>query len=440
MKNWIWCGAAAMLVMAGCAGLTLNLGLGEIAGNIVDLNGDPVRGAVVSIDNRSTDSNSSGAYVVSQVREGTRTIRASLNVDGIPFSGETTAQIFDGDRTRNINIAVSRTSTQARLFGVVRDRFGSVLEGAKVFAYLVNPGGFTLSSVSDVTNGGGEYELRGLAPGFTYRVNASGRGYNSDRDSVSLAANEQREFNFVLDDPSDPLFPPPQNVVAVAWTSPDEPTRSPQQERAYEAIKRISDPRRTQRRRYGTRSTTLGYNVEVDVYWDPPTSNLNSLLGYGIYRAISVSGTSVAVDFARDPEASFYSDIDDFLRENTNYYYEMTALNVRYPDTFNSESDFSNRYGVRTLEEMLLLTVLTSPLTFRWQPVTDIDSYQVFLFDEYPDLGVPVLWSSALATGLSTAYNGPALVTGRRYYYVVLGVANGGDSRTISVIDDFLAN
>lgn len=434
--------ALILAVVAGCGGGGGGSDLdGEVSGNIVDFDGNPIRGANVNIDNRNTTTNSSGAFIVTGVRPGTWALKAELAIDGLSYSGQTVVQVFEGERTKNANISVVRQDQQSTLYGVVRDRFGNVLQGAKVFGFAVNPDGFTLSSVVDVTNGLGEYELKSLAAGYTYRVNASGRGFNSDRDEVVLTAGERRRFDFALGDATDPLLSPPQNLVAVAWTSPDETTRSNQQARAIEQIKRLSDPRRVQRLRPESRTTLTGYNVEVDLYFDPPTSSLQSLLGYGIYRATTSNGSSSPVDFMRDPEASFYADIDEGLREDRNYYYEVTSLNVNYPNTGNSESDFSNRYGVRTLDDMRSLLPTFGPLTFRWQTVAGAEGYRVFLFDSYPDIGVEPLWSnSSLATGSSVIYNGPSLVSGNRYYYVVLGLANDDDSRTISRVEEFIAN
>jgi hypothetical protein len=165
------------------------------------------------------------------------------------------------------------------------------------------------------------------------------------------------------------------------------------------------------------------------------------LLGYGIYRAISSNGNSTAVDFLRDPETTFFMDLDEQLRENTNYYYEITALNVRYPNTGNSESDFSNRYGVRTLGDMNTLEPLQGPLQFRWIQASSATGYYIFLFDEFPDFGVQEIWSTPNpVTGVSFFYNGPGLVSGRRYYYVILAVANNDDSRSLSQIQSFVAN
>jgi hypothetical protein len=165
------------------------------------------------------------------------------------------------------------------------------------------------------------------------------------------------------------------------------------------------------------------------------------LLGYGVYRALSVGGNSVPIDFLRDPETYFFADLADELQENSNYYYEMTSLNVNYPDTGNSESNFSNRVLARTLDDLFLGNLTPGPLTFRWDGGSGATEYYVYLFGELPTFGsVEVYVNAAPIVGTSHVYPGPALQSGRRYYYMVLGLANGGESRTISELGDFVAN
>lgn len=435
--------ALSALGLAGCGGVNIGIpnGDGEVSGNLVDVDGNPVREARITADGETAFSNSSGAYVVQNVREGYWLTKAEVTVDGIQYSGETVAQVFEQERTKNINITLTRKSQQGQIHGVVRDRFGNLVQGAHVYAFKVGTG-FTLSSIMDVTNANGEYNIRTLAAGVTYTINASARGYDSDRDTIAVASGEDRLVNFTLSDPSDPLIGAPENLLAVAWTSPATVARNAQQVSALEAIKQRFDPRRAKKTGGNAqhRTTLNGYNVEVDLYWDQP-SEIESLLGYGIYRANSSNGVSVPIDFHRDPESTFFADIDDELIELTNYYYEITALNVNYPNTGNSESDFSNRYGVQTLDELHALSPTQGPLTFRWQNGSGATGYYVYLFDEFPALGSVEIWRNATAaSGSSVVYNGPALISGRRYYYVVLGLANFDDSRTITEVEEFVAN
>lgn len=443
--KWIL-GVLAIAALVGCGGGGTTVP-GQVAGAIVDLDGNPVRDAVVTItdDNQSTLSNSAGAYLFADVREGVWQVKAQVSVNGVVYSGQTAAAVFSGERSKSNNVALVRLADQATVFGVVRDRFGNVLQGAHVFAYLVNSSGFTLSSVMDITNGEGEYELKSLAGGYEYIINGSARGYSNDRDSVVLTPGESRRFDITLGDASDPLFPAPTSLSAVAWTSPAIAGRGGQN--PGNALKdliaqRLGDARRgkVQPTRTAGRSAN-GNHIEVDLYWDYPVSNMQYILGYGVYRATTQGGLSSAIDFLRDPETVFFQDLDDNLLENRNYYYEITALNVRYPDTSNSESDFSNRYGVQTLGDMVVNSPTFSPLTFHWQSATAATGYYVYVFEDYPDFGVSEIWSTpSPVAGNSVNYGGPSLISGRRYYYVVLGVANGNDSRTMSPVESFIAN
>jgi hypothetical protein len=435
MKHFFGLAGLAALLLSGCGGSGGGSAKGEVAGIVSDANGNPVRGARVFASGKETYSNSSGAFVLSGVGEGDHLIRAEITQNGVDFNGQNVARIFRGERSKSLNIAVVRRELQARLHGTVRDRFGNRLIGVRIFAM-----GNALTASMAITDSNGDYSLRGLMAGVTYALTATGRTYDSDLDTVILAANEDREMNFVLGDGSNPAMPAPENLVAVAWTSPFEATRSSARQReGLEAVKAMVDPRR---KRTQGRTTINGNHVEVDLFWDPYFANFSSLLGFGIYRATSAGGASTAIDFMRDPNAAFFMDIEEALREHTNYYYEITALNVWYPDTFNSESDFSNRYGVRTLGDLFLNPATQGPLTFRWQAGSGAESYIVYLFENFPGIGQTSVWNneSSPAVGTSLVYSGPALQSGRRYYYVVLGVANGNDSRTISIIDDFVAN
>lgn len=431
--SWI-VGGAALLTILSCGGGGASSGTGQVSGIITDANGDPVRGALVFYGSRSTYSNSAGSYVLDNVSAGDILVRAEIEQDGIDFSGQNVARIFRDERTKSLNIAVVRTSLQARIHGTVRDRFGNRVGGARVYAE-----GNALTGNMAITNSNGDYSMGGLMAGVTYELTATARQYDSDFESVNLSAGQDREMDFTLGDGSNPFMPEPEDLFAIAWTTPSEISRDAELRAGLNAIKDMVEPRR---RTQSSRTTINGNNVEVNLFWDTYNDNLESLLGFGIYRATTSNGASAAIDFVREPGANFFQDLDDVLRENEVYYYEITALNTQYPDTFDSESDFSNRYGVETLGDLILLNEILSPLTFRWQGGSGASSYAVYLFEDYPGIGVNSIWSteSNPTSGNSQVYNGPALVSGRRYYYVVLGSANGGDSRTLSFIADFVAN
>jgi hypothetical protein len=436
------CVVLICLPLYGCGGgLLAALRTASVSGNVIDLAGNTVQNVEITMDGQTTVSNTGGAFVLTGLREGVWELRAESTPTGggTSYSAFTNVQVFEGERSRSINVTLVRSNQQAILRGFVRDRFGNIIQGAHVFAFLQS-GGAQLSSIMDVSNSTGAYELKGLAAGYTYTVNGSAREFASDRSSVSLSVGEIRQYDIIVGDAADPVISPPGNMSAVAWTTPSEITRSQSDNAAFENLKRISDPRRANRRG-SSRETGSGNNIEVDLVWDPPTSNLNYFLGYGIYMSTTSSGFSDPVDFLRDPEAYFYADLSEYLVENQNYYYEMTSLNVNYPFTGNSESNFGDRYGVHTLDDLDLVGVIQGPLEFFWQGGSGASEFFVYLFDELPSIGTDSIWVNSIAvSGTSLIYSGPSLTTGHRYYYMVLGMANGGDSRTISRLGDFVAN
>lgn len=403
---------------------------GQVSGVVFDANGNVVRGARVFVQGKETFSNSSGAYVLTGLDDGDFIIRAEIFKNALNFNGQNLAQIFPGERSKNVNIIVVRDTQQARIHGTVLDNFGNVVAGARIFAI---GNGFT----SNIAQSGpdGTYSLGGLVAGVSYQLLCNGRLYNADNNSVTLAAGDDVVRNFILPSGTNPTLAVPTNLDGIAWTSPLEVTRSTDMASAVQNLKRLIEPR------YGqqiatTRSTVGGNPIEVDLYWDPYSSG--ALLGWGLYRGTSPSGLLSAIEFVRDPNAIFFADSDSTLLEQRTYYYELTALNTQYPDTAQSESGPSNRISVRTMGDLNLLAPTFSPLTFRWSALAESEDYTVFVFNEYPGIGVDPVWSNA-TTGTSMVYGGPALSTGTRYYYVVVATANSARSRSISIVGDFLA-
>lgn len=442
IAHWLAGLALAALTLGGCAGTDATK-LGEVSGVIYDANGNVVRGARVWVEGGKrpqTYSNSSGAFVLTDVNEGDNYIQAEVSIGGIHYIGQNVATVFGRERSKSVNIGVYRDNQLAGIEGIVKDRFGGVVEGARVFASSENG----LSSSVAVSDRDGYYIIDRLQAGVNFELNAGGRGFDSDRTRITPVANRIHRVDFILGDAADPLLAAPTNLTAVAWTSKYIPTTT---RTAYlgvkENIARLLDGNRRQPKiRVGSKPKfTLGGNhVEVDLTWDYVDDT--ALLGYGVYRARSAFGASTAIDFLRDPFAWFYQDLDDDLIEGSNYYYEITALTSQYPDTANSESNPSARYGVATLGDMNLMPIRQTPLTFRWEAATGAESYIVYLFDRYPSLGVDPIWSNSgtPTTNLELPYTGGALQSGRQYFYLVLGVANNFDSRTISEVDDFVKN
>ena len=432
-STYLFLGALALLV-AGCGGTngTNGTGQGDVAGVVFDTDGNVVRGARVFVDNppREATSNSSGSYVLSGLPANDILIRADVTQDGITYVGQNLARVFGFDRAKNVNIVVTPQSQVARIHGTVTTSGGAPVSGARVFAIGEN----NLTSSMDITDGNGDYTIGRLAAGVSYEVSAGSADFRSDGTVITLSPTEDRDLDFTTDLVTGTgTLPFPANIDGVAWTSPDDTTRSVDAASAYEAIKRIYDPKRAQRASL-TRLTPSGDIVEVDLTWDRVFSDF--LLGYGIYRANGTAGTLVADDFLRDPLAEFYADTDNALNEGATYSYAITSVN-----TDRQESDFSDEITLHTLGHTTALSPSFDPLRFRWQLTSGAENYVVFLFDENPRVGVSPIWdnSATPATGSSLLYSGPALNGGQTYYYVVLGLANANTSRSISRIISFTA-
>jgi hypothetical protein len=432
---------APLLFLAGCggggAGGTHGPRTAEVAGIVTDFNGDVVRGAKVWINQfGETDSNSSGAYILDRIGEGDWKVRAEIVKDGIRYKGENVARVFEGERTKSVNITLIRENQQARVFGHVIDNQGFTVQGARVFAIAPNDGG-VFSSTYEITGDGGTYDLDALVGGVDYRIVASAIGFNSDVDVVNVDAGDSQELILTLKNATDPLLPAPTNLEAVTWTSPSEITRSPQTRAAVTNIKNLFDPRTAKQAQ--TRETINGNWIETDLFWDAYPNN-DSHIGFGIYRRFG-AGSFIA-EFLRDPEAETYIDSEKDLQEFETWSYKITALNTNYPDTNNSESNDSNIVTVETLGDLFTDSVLQGPVRFRWQTGSGADEFIVYVFDEFPGIGVDSLWNNAGAPvgGTQLVYGGPALQSGHKYYYVVLGLANSQSSRTISQVGSFIAN
>jgi hypothetical protein len=425
----------AAAVLFGCGGGSGGGGGAqdaEVSGIVTDFDGAAVRGARVWIDQfGETDSNSNGSYVLEDVSEGEWKIRAEVTRDGVRYRGENLAQTFPGERAKSVNITVIRESLMMRVFGTVIDNQGFPVRGARVFAMAPNDGG-VFSSTVELTDSDGRFDLDTLMSNVDYRIVASGLGFNSDVDVVNVAAGNEVELVLALKNPTDPALPAPTGLQGVSWVSPRETTRSPQQDSAYQNIKRIFDPRTPQRSL--SRDSSGGNYVEVDLFWDA-YPNDDAHIGFGIYRFLEGDQWR-PLDFLRDPEAELYIDLDSSLLAFDTASYVVTAIS-----TLEDESADSNTVTVDTLDDLELNTTLQGPLTFRWQSGSGAQTFNVYLFDEYPSIGVDSMWTGTLnSAGTQLVYSGPSLQSGHRYYFIVLGLANSDTSRTISRVGEFIAN
>lgn len=419
----------AGILMIGCGG-ELSSDDASVSGRVVDSQGLPVRGArVFTIDSETTTS-SNGAYQLTGNRADFISVFAEIDKNGVTYRGRNVVRTVSAQQQQSVNITVAPIGQLAEMRGVVRDRVGRLVEGASVFAF--NDG--NLSSARAVTEADGTYRLPGLIGGLLYTVTASAQGFANDTDDITLTAGNDFIANFTLGDAGFPILPRVTDLTARAWTSPAV-TRSDRFASAYENIKRIVDP---SRKTAQTRSTFSGSPIEVQLDWTRLEGP--DFLGYGIYRSQG-TGAPQEYDFYREPLAGTYIDADVNLRENRVYRYGITALGTLFPEDVDSEGELSNVVQVETLGDLEINPVpLTGSIIFSWRGGSGAETYAVFLFDEFPGIGVESIWNTQtrLTSNLSFTYDGPALVNGRRYYYLVLGLANSNTSRTLSTVGEFV--
>jgi Carboxypeptidase regulatory-like domain len=436
-RNWIAFGML-MTAILGCGGV--GAGSGSVAGLILDMNGNPVRGARVFVSDgtlRETNSNSSGSYRISGVSATDILIKAEYDNGSTLFRGENLARVFDQEQVNNHNIVLIPSNQIGSLQGRVQSSGGLRIQGARISAKPTN--GSQLSSTQTVADDNGNFFLSGLAGGVTYQIQASFPGFHSADATRTVSAGNTLTINYSLGPNGDPLLPAPANLDAVAWTSPLELTRGVEQQRTMESIKKFIDPRYKKPLPNG-RGTSTGSPVEVQLYWDRFDSL--EILGYAIWRKRS-SDPYEPADYLRDPLAESYLDSNINLRDGIQYSYVVSATNTNYPDTDNSLSDDSNAVSVTPLGDMNILspTIAGNNVTFRWSAVPNAANYTIYVFDTYPGIMVSSFANNFNnpATGTQWTYNLAPLTSGHLYYYLIMGSNSNDSARTLSVIGSFTA-
>lgn len=434
--------AGAVLLAGGCGGTTgqSNPADASLTGQVLfySSGGDvqAVRGARVRVDGKETTSSNTGSYHVDQIRSGFHKAEATITANGVSYRGSTMVISVNGQVRSNGNIMVAPTGNLGRIEGIVRDRSGFRLEGVNVFAY----DGFSASARA-VTNEDGVYTFTDLIGGEAYEVKAMSQGFRSDSDNVTVVRNSTVYTDFILGSPGTPALTAPQNFGVVTWVSPIQSRAAGSLPSAIEwakakAIKEDKDfPARSQ---VSTTRASVGDNlVEAVLTWDE--QRFLDHLGWGIYRGRGETGALSGLEFNADPLTAFFQ--DQGLNTFSTYRYAVTTLSSLYPDLDNlTESNLSSIEFADTLGPFGSSSVLKSPLRFTWGTSQGAESYKVYVFSEYPRIDVDSIAESAIVTGTSVDYStfgGPSLTPGRTYYYLILGLANGTASRTISEVRSF---
>ena len=451
MQRRIWGGVFAFLcavILAGCGGENK---VGVVSGTITDIEGDPVADAEVfaaNAVNSRTRSLHNGTYYLTNVPDRFTIIRARAVINGVEYTGQNIAQVFENEQSKSVNIMIAPANRQGAVEGFVRDALGRGIEGARVFV------GGALSSALAVTDRRGFYRITGLPAGYEYPVVASAPDYENDKRTVSIVAGETALLSFTLNDSRNRPVQAPINLSATAWTMPRvlTATRSAPRERdAYNAIRALFDDKPRTRRTVASRATS-DYWIEIDLRWE--YQEQLSLLGYGIYRGRTIDELNRnAIAFLRDPLADFFADLDPALQPDVTYYYEMVALNTDYlNDLPGTVSGRSNRVSARPFTPIAITrpfpNEIVDGLLLQWTPVPNADYYLVLVYNRFPDYQVAPYFPTDLnnpgaakvfAPATSLVYTGPPLVSGRTYYAVVLAFTNNRNTCAISQIVPFQA-
>lgn len=403
---------AALVGCGGGGGETVYPG--EVSGVVFDADGYVVRGARIYTTASKSEavSTTSGTYTLYSVPAEDVLIRAEIYKSNVRYYGQNLASVSSTDRAKNVNITLVPESQLATFRGQVRDAFGNRMRGIRVF---VRPAAANtvLSSAIGITDSSGNFSIGGLMSGVSYTVQMNGLGYNSDFDSIVLTTGTNPSRTYNVPDGEITNVPAPSLTGVTAFTSPPATRSTMQEQNAIEALKARFRPREAQAT---SRTTVRGNPIEVDLFWDEISST--ALLGYGIYRGRTDSALR-NVGFLRDPQAVFFADNDDAIVEDVSYSYAISSLDTLW-DGVDGESDPSTPWSVVPLGDLILgsVTPNVNP-TFRWSGVAGAQSYGVYIFSQYPGIGVEELAFKSGITDTQFTYNDTNLTSGRTYYYVV---------------------
>jgi hypothetical protein len=226
MQRRIWGGVFAFLFAVILAGCGDERKVGVVSGTITDIEGDPVADAEVfaaNAVNSRTRSLHNGTYYLTNVPDRFTIIRARAVINGVEYTGQNVAQVFENEQSKNVNIMIAPENRQGGVEGFVRDALGRGIEGARVFA------GGALSSAFAVTDRRGFYRITGLPAGYDYPIVASAPDYENDKRTVSIVAGETALVSFTLNDSRNRPVQTPFNLSVTAWTMPRVLDRHAQQ-------------------------------------------------------------------------------------------------------------------------------------------------------------------------------------------------------------------
>jgi hypothetical protein len=136
MQRRIQEGVCAFLVAVVLAGCGENGKVGIVSGTITDVDGNPVADAEVfaaNAVNSRTRSLHNGTYYLTNVPDRFTVIRARAVINGVEYTGQNIAQVFENEQSKSVNIMIAPANRQGAVEGFVSDALGRGIEGARVF-------------------------------------------------------------------------------------------------------------------------------------------------------------------------------------------------------------------------------------------------------------------------------------------------------------------
>lgn len=434
-----------------------------VLGRVVGPDGNPVPGATVVGGGAQDVTLSQGSFRLANVAPGTVRISASSNSNNTQYTGSTQVVVLDQRTTSNVTIVVSPPAQQAKVAGVVRDTGGNPIRDARVFLGIdatppPSTGTGDVSSLVAITDSQGRYELDNIPTGVVqYTVAASLLGFQNTFATVNnLAAGEKRSVDLTMSQSVGNTVPAPTGLSLQSFTQPTAATahivgaRRLDSSGVYNLIRKTLNPNfeRLWNARHLSKSikhltarvrpsAILDDVSEIDAFFSE--SNIDAVAGYRIYEA-DPNQQLQPWDFLQDPLANFYSDPDTYYVPDTTYTFAVSAIS-----NDNQESGLSNQASVTPLEAIRSTipgagSQHTNPVTFTWTPVNGVQTYALFVYNQFPGAEVqPLIVSSNLSPN-NTAYTLSQSLASGDYWFVVAASADSGTAISVSQIVQFHVN
>ena len=164
--------------------------------------------------------------------------------------------------------------------------------------------------------------------------------------------------------------------------------------------------------------------IECSLVW--VGSPVENIAGYKIWRSVAVDGGFLLRAKVNESKRLVFGDAGLDFTVGEPVRYKVSAF-----DTLGNESERSTPVTFTPFDLVRLsapgpgATVsFASPSTFSWMPVPRVTAYVVVIYDEFPTGNVDPFWTSPLILSPETGavVDGTTLLSGKEYYWVVVGV------------------